>query len=184
VSDGSALVPTPSQTVGPFFRLGLDPLTAADLVMPGTVGRLLVIEGVVYDGDGVPVPDALIETWQADEAGRYDASPSTRWFGRIATDDAGRFRLRTVMPGRAPAPGGTSQAPHIVVAIFMRGLLKHLVTRIYFADHPANADDPVLLLVDASRRPTLVANPLADAPEVYRWDVHLQGPGETVFFDL
>lgn len=195
---------TPSQTVGPFFRLGLDSLTVADLTKPAVAGRPITIRGIVLDGDGQPVTNALIETWQADAAGHYPgrpaslqpADPSTtsavrtngsqvfKGFGRVATDDAGRFELRTIVPGPTPGPQGEPQAPHLAVAIFMRGLLKHLVTRIYFGDDATISHDPVLNMVDQSRRSTLLATPHAGTPGVYDWKVCLQGPEETVFFDI
>ena len=170
-------VATPSQTVGPFFGIGLPwergPLVVAD----GTDGAFW-IRGTILDGAGAPVPDALVETWQADPAGRFAraGAPIDGWsgFGRACTDDAGRWGVLTVMPG-----GGT-EAPHLAVAVFARGLLKHAVTRIYFADRAADNDrDPVLARVPAPRRLTLLATPADDG---YRFDIHLQGPGETVFF--
>jgi protocatechuate 3,4-dioxygenase, alpha subunit len=177
---------TPSQTVGPFFQLGLEALAVAD-VARGAAGHSITIQGVVFDGHGTPVPDAVIETWQADARGSYPTSAQPgqfRGFGRVATGDAGQFQLRTILPGRVSGPGGTPQAPHLVVAIFMRGLLKHLVTRIYFADEAVNAADPILKLVDEARRRTLIAVPWSGSPDTYIWNVHLQGPDETVFFDI
>jgi protocatechuate 3,4-dioxygenase alpha subunit len=177
---------TPSQTVGPFFRIGLDALKGAStLATPGPLG----IGGRVLDGRGAPVPDAMIEIWQADEAGRY-AHPESprrpeagfRGFCRIPTAADGAFRFTTVKPGRVAGPGGALQAPHVVVLVFMRGLLKHLMTRIYFPDETrANEADPVLKLVPAERRSTLIARPAASGLE---WDVVLQGERETVFFDF
>jgi len=184
---------TTSQTVGPFFRLGLDLLASADLAGPGIAGRVVHLEGTVLDGEGHPVPDALIETWQADAAGQYPETTETeparsqsrfRGFGRVATDDRGCFRLRTIKPGRVPGPPGTFQAPHLVVAVFMRGLLKHLVTRVYFADEPTTDADSILNMVDQARRHTLIARPRAGAEGAYTWDVRLQGPDETVFFEI
>ncbi len=177
---------TPSQTVGPFFQLGLEALAVAD-VARGAAGHAIMVQGVVFDGRGTPVPDAVIETWQADARGSYPTSAQPgefRGFGRVATGDAGQFQLRTILPGRVNGPDGTPQAPHLVVAIFMRGLLKHLVTRIYFADEADNGTDPILKLVDAARRRTLLAEPRSGSPDTYTWNVHLQGPDETVFFDI
>ena len=183
------LTATASQTVGPYFRIGLEPLFVSDLAPSSPVQDKIAFRGRVLDGDGKPVNDAVVEIWQANEHGKYahpdDAqskplAPGFRGFGRVATDDNGVFRFTTVKPGSVPGPHGLPQAPHLLVAVFMRGLLIHLVTRIYFPDEPANADDPVLQLVPAGRRSTLIARKSADALE---WDVILQGEGETVFFD-
>ncbi|HTQ77816.1 MAG TPA: protocatechuate 3,4-dioxygenase subunit alpha [Burkholderiales bacterium] len=171
---------TTSQTVGPYLHIGLTWLITEDLAPAGAAGERITLEGRVVDGDGKPVDDALVEIWQADAAGRYGAK-GFRGFGRSATDAAGRFRFRTIKPGRVPGPGGKLQAPHVAANIFMRGQLKQLVSRIYFPDDPANAEDPVLALVPADRRQTLVAKRKGDSLE---WNVVLQGPGETVFFDL
>ena len=179
---------TPSQTAGPFFRLGTDPLLKTDLTGPGISGDVISIEGRVLDGAGEPVPDALVETWQADAAGHFPtasgASGGFRGFARLPTDERGRFRLRTVRPGRVPGPGGGLQAAHLAVTIFMRGLLKHLVTRVYFGGDPALDSDPILKSVDRARRGTLIAASLPSTPGAFVWDVHLQGPAETVFFDI
>jgi protocatechuate 3,4-dioxygenase alpha subunit len=176
---------TTSQTVGPFFRIGLQGLYSGSTV---TRGPAIAIGGRVLDGRGQPVPDALLELWQADASGAYAhpespqrPDPSFHGFCRIPTDPDGAFRFTTVKPGRVRGPGGAQQAPHIVVLIFMRGLLKHLMSRIYFPDETAaNESDPVLKLVPAERRGTLLARPAGDALE---WNVVLQGDGETVFFD-
>jgi protocatechuate 3,4-dioxygenase alpha subunit len=174
---------TPSQTVGPFFHIGTSALVRPDIAGPDTPGERVVLRGRVLDGDGAPVDDALIEIWQADAEGRYAETPGGfHGFGRVATDDDGAFRFTTVKPGRVPGPGGRLQAPHLAVNVFMRGLLKHLVTRIYFPDEPANAEDPILQNVPAERRATLVARPGTKAGEL-EWNVILQGPDETVFFD-
>ncbi len=187
-----ALPPTASQTVGPFFALGLTWTDGAALAGPNTPGRRVVIEGRVLDGDRQPVPDAMVEIWQANAAGRYahpedrqnkPLDPGFTGFGRAGVDAAGRFRFTTVKPGAVPAPAGGLQAPHILVGVFARGLLKRLVTRLYFADEPANARDPVLALVPATRRRTLMAVADPAAPDRYRFDIVLQGEGETVFFD-
>jgi protocatechuate 3,4-dioxygenase, alpha subunit len=169
----SAPQTTPSQTVGPYFAIGLPWDDGPDVVPDGTEGAIWV-RGTVYDGAGDPIPDAIIETWQADPDGRYE-TPGFRGFGRCPSDADGGWAIRTVKPG---ASGG--QAPHIGVAVFARGLLKHLFTRIYFADEEdANAADPVLAGLDAPARATLVA---AREEDGYRFDVRLQGPGETTFF--
>ena len=185
------MIPTPSQTVGPFFNIGL-PGDRTELVAPGSDGAVR-IEGVVYDGDGEPVVDALVEIWQAAPSGRYDHPDDPRddlpvqegfeGFGRAETDpDDGSFSFVTLKPGPVPGPGGGVQAPHLVVSVFARGLLKRLVTRIYFEDEAdANVADPVLSAVEPGRRDTLVARRVGDA---YRFDVRLQGDGETVFFDV
>jgi protocatechuate 3,4-dioxygenase alpha subunit len=181
---------TTSQTAGPYLRIGLDWLITEELAGPGVSGERVSIEGRVIDGDGRPVNDAVIEIWQANAQGRYahpeDAQQKPleqgfRGFGRSATDDEGRFRFHTIKPGRVPAPGGALQAPHIAVSVFMRGLLKQLVTRIYFPDDPANADDPVLQRVPAERRGTLIAK---KRPGGLEWNIVLQGAGETVFFEF
>ncbi|WP_433937842.1 protocatechuate 3,4-dioxygenase subunit alpha [Sorangium cellulosum] len=186
------LQPTLSQTVGPFFHMGLQWLFSDQVAEAGTPGRHITVQGRVLDGDGAPVPDALIEVWQADSNGKYPhpadlqdkrPAPGFRGYARVPTDDAGAFRFRTVMPGRVPAPGAGMQAPHISVRVFMRGLLLPLVTRIYFADEAANADDLVLGRVPASRRGSLIANPRPGEVDVFEWNVVLQGADETVFFD-
>jgi len=182
---------TPSQTVGPFFRLGLDRPEWSDLTRDGARGEKIAIEGRVLDGDGAPVDDAVLEIWQADAEGSYDhpddgrpADPRFHGFGRAMTDEAGRYRFLTIRPGRVPAPRGALQAPHINLTIFARGLLKQLVTRIYFADEPSNDGDPVLAAIGdpAARRTLLAAR--QDTGGAYRFDVVLQGKGETAFFDL
>jgi protocatechuate 3,4-dioxygenase, alpha subunit len=187
-----AALPTPSQTVGPFFNIGL-PGDQAQLVEPGSEGAI-AIHGVVYDGEGTPVVDALVELWQANTAGRYDhpddqredvpLTEGFRGFGRAETDPQdGSYTFTTLKPGRVPAPEGGLQAPHIAVSVLARGLLKRLATRIYFADEEAaNAEDPVLAGVEAERRPTLLADPDGDGG--YSFDIRLQGEGETVFFDV
>jgi protocatechuate 3,4-dioxygenase alpha subunit len=185
---------TPSQTIGPFFRPSLI-RPGLDLpVNPQTRGERIVIEGRVLDGDGVPVDDAIVEIWQANADGRYDhpddtqeprLDPNFHGFGRAATDASGWFRFRTIKPGAVPAPGEGLQAPHINVTIFARGLLKHLVTRMYFPDEPLNARDPVLALVPAERRSTLLARAIETAGErVFRFDIVLQGEHETVFLGI
>src|SRR3954468_8936356 len=196
--------PTPSQTVGPFFALGLGP-GWTDLTEGAGGGDRIVIEGQIIDGDGRPVPDALLEIWQADPQGRYPdpadppQSPRFRGFGRALTDSRGAYRFTTVKPGRVEGPAGALQAPHLNLILFARGLLRHLTTRIYFADDPSNDADPILAAVpDPAARRTLLATrqggPAADpsqprqpgSPEAatYRFDVILQGEGETAFFDV
>jgi protocatechuate 3,4-dioxygenase alpha subunit len=181
------LIVTPSQTVGPFFRIGMESLYAPDLAP--TAADRVAITGRVLDGEGKPVNDAILEVWQANAHGKYahpddsQALPLTAGFtgfGRVPTDAEGVFRFSTIKPGSVPGPGGVAQAPHLVVAVFMRGLLIHLLTRVYFPDEPRNANDPVLQLVPADRRATLIATRNAEGLE---WNVILQGANETVFFD-
>jgi protocatechuate 3,4-dioxygenase alpha subunit len=162
-----------------------------ELAPQGVSGERVSIEGRVLDGDGRAVNDAALEIWQANSDGEY-AGPQDarvqgtqarfRGFGRSLTDEFGKFGFRTIRPGRVPAPGGMLQAPHLVVTIFMRGLLKQLLTRMYFPDDPANAADPILALVPAERRGTLVAR--KKSPGMLEWNVVLQGPNETAFFDF
>jgi protocatechuate 3,4-dioxygenase alpha subunit len=170
---------TPSQTVGPFFDFGLCALPEQrDLVAPGTDGAIRV-EGRLLDGAGAPVPDGMVEVWQADARGRYDGAFG---FGRCQTDDDGRFGFTTVKPGSVREADGRVQAPHLSVLCFARGLLKAVHTRLYFADEEeANAADPVLrALPSDDDRATLLARPRGDAR--YEFDVRLQGEGQTVFF--
>ena len=186
------LLATASQTVGPFFHIGLEKLCVADLAKFSADGEKVTIRGRVLDGEGKPVNDALIEIWQANAQGKYahpdDAQnkpldANFKGFGRVATGDDGEFRFVTIRPGRVPGPRGALQAPHLVVAVFMRGLLKHLVTRIYFAHDHANAEDPALKLVPVERRHTLMAREPAGSQGALEWNVILQGQDETVFFD-
>src|SRR5688572_9902937 len=179
---------TASQTVGPFFHIGLALLT--DLTFPGLWGERIVLSGRVLDGDGKPVNDALIEIWQANMHGKYahpedrqdrELQSGFRGFGRLATDPQGAFRFVSIKPGPVPGPDGAGQAPHLLVAVFMRGLLKQLVTRVYFPDEAANAQDAVLRGVAGERRETLIARWLASGE--LEWNVVLQGERETVFFD-
>jgi protocatechuate 3,4-dioxygenase alpha subunit len=192
------LAPTPSQTVGPYLDIGLAPRYVADIAFDGAIDQRerIAIEGRVVDGTGAPVVDGLFEVWQADAAGRYahpddaasgrdDAARGASGFGRIPTAADGSFRLTTIKPGRVRAPDGTLQAPHLVVAFFSRGLLKHLSTRVYFDDEAnANDEDFVLRAVPTARRPTLVAT--RTEPGRYAWDLTLRGTPdrETVFFDF
>jgi protocatechuate 3,4-dioxygenase alpha subunit len=157
---------------------------------PAARGARDTITGRVLDGDGQPVNDAVLEIWQADADGHFahpederSAAPGLEGFGRIPTTSDGRFRFTTVVPGSVPGPSGRLQAPHLLVAVSMRGLLRHLFTRVYFPDHPANHDDPVLSLVEPSRRATLIARRGELEPDVLEWNVRLQGDRETVFFD-
>jgi protocatechuate 3,4-dioxygenase alpha subunit len=186
-----SLLTTSSQTVGPYLKIGFAALTVDVLAADKVSGERVTIQGRLLDGDGKPVNDGVVEIWQANAHGKYaspeDAQnkpmePGFRGFGRIMTGDDGAFRFTTVKPGRVPGPGSALQAPHLVVVVFMRGILKHLLTRIYFPEEPANAEDPVLKLVPADRRLTLVARP--SGPGVLKWNIVLQGYDETVFFDF
>jgi protocatechuate 3,4-dioxygenase alpha subunit len=172
---------TPFQTLGPFFDFGLIIPDGGRVAGPGASGRHVTIAGVIRDSAGVPLPDALIETWQADASGEY-RNPAFDGFGRVATDSDGRFAFETVVPGRVPGPDGKLQAPHIGVGVLARGVLTRLVTRIYFEDEPSNGEDAILSLVPPARRDTLLAKRV-DADR-YRFDITLQGPGETVFFEV
>lgn len=171
---------TTSRTVGPYLHIGLTWLITEELAAKAVPGERIRIEGRVIDGDGKPVNDALVEIWQADSRGEY-GSKQFRGFGRSATDDTGRYRFSTIKPGRVPGPGSKLQAPHIGVNVFMRGQLKQLVSRIYFPGDSANAEDAVLALVPAARRDTLIAK---QAGAILEWNIILQGPEETVFFDF
>jgi protocatechuate 3,4-dioxygenase, alpha subunit len=190
----SELPQTPSQTIGPFFhdaliRDGVDELDPA-----GEAGDPIVVAGAVLDGAGEVVDDAMVEVWQSDSRGRYrhpadgragDVPTSFVGFGRVASADRGLYRLRTVLPGTVPGPGGTVQAPHLNVHVFARGVLDKLATRIYFEGQQTNADDPVLARVPEGRRATLLARRDGEEGGVprYRFDLVLQGHDETVFFD-
>jgi protocatechuate 3,4-dioxygenase, alpha subunit len=186
-----SLYATGSQTVGPYLHIGLDWLTIRNIAPRGVPGERVTLQGRLLDGDGVPVNDGLIEIWQANSRGKYahplDAQKKKldrrfRGFGRIPTDARGAFRFTTIKPGAVPGPDGKAQAPHLAVNVFMRGQLKQLATRIYFPDEPANARDPLLALVPAARRPTLVAR--RKGRGLLEWNIVLQGKGETVFFDF
>ncbi len=194
-----SLKQTPSQTVGPYFAYGLAPtqygyplrsIASGQLVLNDTEGERIRIEGRVLDGKGVAVFDALIEIWQADGRGRYahpadprGSNASFKGFGRVGTgtDPEHRFVFDTVKPG----PADAGQAPHINVIVMLRGVLNHLFTRIYFSDETtANDADPVLSAVPVDRRETLIAKRAeTNAGVIYRFDIHMQGPQETVFLD-
>ena len=187
------LVPTPSQTVGPFFKIELTTDEHCVKCIPGqqAKGERVWITFRVLDGDGAPVEDAMLEIWQADANGKYnhpdDLQPKaldSGWFGfgRIATDDSGVCTLETIKPGRVGH--NTLQAPHLLVAVYARGMLKQLYTRVYFAGDPANDSDPILALVLPDRRNTLLAQPDSARPGHWHFDLHLQGDQETVFFDV
>jgi protocatechuate 3,4-dioxygenase alpha subunit len=181
-----ALQVTPSQTIGPFFSIGLT-WDDGPFAVPEGTGGAFWIRGRVTDGDGEPVPDAVIETWQADPDGRYSHPDDPRadggdfrGFARAPTDRDGTFAIHTVKPGPVPGAGGATQAPHLAMAVFARGLLNRVVTRVYFADEAElNAADPVLAAIPEDRRATLIAQPDDGG---YRLDIRLQGEDETVFF--
>jgi protocatechuate 3,4-dioxygenase alpha subunit len=207
---------TPSQTLGPFFHYALPWKGGADLVGQSALGarpelfpadhdllnaspprglisgEAIEVRGRVFDGDGAPVPDALIEIWQANAAGRYASPDDPRsdlpldegfiGFGRAATLDDGSYCFRTIRPGAVPGPGNSLQAPHIAVGVLGRGLTRRLVTRLYLPDSEGLEADPILALVPPARRGTLIAERSTDQ-NFYRFDIVLQGERETVFFD-
>ncbi len=186
------LKPTPSQTVGPFFHFALPYPGGETLVNELTLGERITVEGRVTDGAGAPINDVLIEIWQANSQGRYNHPDDTRerqldpnfnGFGRTQTDENGRFRFHTIKPGPVPGPDCTMQAPHINMSVLGRGIMKRMATRVYFSGEAANADDPILALVPAARRETLIAERVGDGA-AYRFDIRLQGENETVFFDI
>ena len=182
---------TPFQTLGPFFDFGLVIPEGDVVAKPESSGRHIVIEGTVRDGKGDPVSDALVEVWQANAAGKYrhpadrqdrPLDPACDGFGRVATSERGEFIFRTIIPGRVPGTGGKLQAPHLAIGVLARGILTRLVTRLYFEDEPSHAEDEILSLVPAERRTPLIAKRVE--PNRYRFDIILQGRGETVFFDV
>ena len=184
---------TPSQTVGPYLHIGLDWLNIRDLAPASVEGERITIHGRLLDADGQPVPDGMIEFWQANAHGKY-AHPADRrdlplqegfsGFGRQPTDQRGEFVFTTIKPGAVPALDGQLQAPHILVNVFARGLLRQLVTRLYFPgdDH---ASDPVMHVVPQVRQKTLIAVAQPDDPSHLQWNIVIGGgTNETVFFDL
>ncbi|MGO1052254.1 protocatechuate 3,4-dioxygenase subunit alpha [Crossiella sp. CA198] len=186
---------TPAQTVGPYLALGLAWTDGPDVVAP-SMPDAVWLRGTVRDGAGEPVPDAVVETWQADADGRFNhpadprgavAAPGFRGFGRCTTNAEGDYGVRTVVPGAVPvevgsAEQGQAQAPHIDISVLARGLLHRVVTRVYFPEHSEqHQSDPVLRTVPADRRATLIA---ARTEDGYRFDIRLQGDQETVFFDV
>jgi protocatechuate 3,4-dioxygenase, alpha subunit len=185
---------TPSQTVGPFFLIGLtETCSVLRIAAPDAKGERVWLTFRVLDGDGQPMDDAMIELWQANAEGKYkhpddpqhkSLDPAISGFGRAGTDDNGSCSFETIRPGRIPGPGGTEQAPHLNVALFARGMLHQFYTRVYFAGDPANAADPILALVPQERRETLMAQPDPEHPGHWGLDIHLQGERETVFFDV
>jgi protocatechuate 3,4-dioxygenase alpha subunit len=193
------LTPTPSQTVGPFFHLGCTETHAVScLAGPEAKGERLRLTCRLFDGEGAPIPDAMIEIWQADSEGRYNhpadprsgvTDPHCTGYGRLATNKDGCCVFETIKPGRVSTDAGALQAPHLNVSVFARGVLKRLATRIYFAGDTATGECPILALVPEERRGTLMAHPDAhtpdpDTPGDWRFDIHLCGANETVFFDV
>ena len=185
-------VPTPSQTVGPYLHLGLtNKHSVTRIAGPGVPGERVQLKCRVLDADGAPVNDAMIEIWQADKSGKYNhpddaQAPENPFngFGRAATDPNGACAFETVRPGSVPGRGKTTQAPHLNVAIFARGILLQLHTRIYFAGDPANESDPVLAMVPGERRDTLMAELDPGKTGSWLFDIRLSGDRETVFFDV
>jgi len=187
-------IPTPSQTAGPFFHLGLTTTrSVAEIADAKAQGEHLTLICRVFDGEGNALNDAMIEIWQADAEGRYNhpddpqnklCDPHCAGFGRMATDENGVCVFETIKPGRVLANDGGLQAPHLNLSVFARGVLKRLATRLYFSGDPSNPGDPVLSLVPPNRRETLMAHPDPARPGAWRFDVHLSGNRETVFFDI
>lgn len=176
-------VATSSQTVGPFFHVGPGATDAGGrIASPETPGEHITLSLRVLDGDGAPVPDAMLEVRQADAEGRYADAPGFSGFGRLSTDADGWCRFTTIRPGAIADAAGATQAPHVSIALFARGLLRHVYTRLYFAGDEGLASDPILQLVPPDRRSTLVAD--RASPSTWQLVLRLQGPGETVFFDL
>ena len=188
------LVPTPSQTVGPYFSLCLEGPCSIRTMAPADVqGERVKLRCVVFDRAGRPVSDTLIEIWQANAHGKYN-HPADRQtkpidrrflgFGRQVTDENGVCEFDTIKPGRVPSRGHALQAPHLEVAVFTRGILKPLITRIYFSGEGSNDACPVLALVPKARRRTLMAEPVVGQPGSWRHEIRLSGAKETVFFDV
>ena len=192
------MIQSPSQTVGPYFAQGLlregDQVFTNVLVSENTEGERIRIEGCVLDAEGQPIEDAMIEIWQANSHGRYNhpsdgqdkpLDPEFRGHGRTYTDVKGKYFFETIKPGSVPGPDSTTQAPHINVIVFARGMLSHAFTRIYFEDEAANQNDPVLMSIDdEAQRNTLVARQEeVDGSHVHRFDICFQGQNETAFFD-
>jgi|SRR5215831_14989832 len=192
----STLPLTSSQTVGPFFGPALlrEDAERHILILPETLGERIRIEGRVLDGDGLAVPDAMVEIWQANANGRYnhpaDQGPAALdatflGSGRSGTDEEGNYWFETIKPGRVQFDRERLQAPHICVAVFSRGLLNHLATRMYFEDEPTNVEDPILQYVQEERRSILLAKrEERERKIIYCFDIIMQGTGETVFFNL
>jgi len=187
-------IPTPSATVGPYLHIGMTNTHSRPRIAPeGAKGERLFLKCRVLDLNAAPVNDAMIEIWQADSQGKYNhpddpqsqsPDPGFYGFGRSATDENGYCEFETVKPGRVPGPDGALQAPHLNIAVYARGILLQLYTRIYFAGEPTNRQDPVLALVPAERRETLMAHPDSSRSGGWSFDIRLRGENETVFFDV
>jgi protocatechuate 3,4-dioxygenase, alpha subunit len=187
-------VPTPSQTVGPYFHIGLTRKHPKPKIAEAEAkGERVLLTCRVFDGDGAPITDSLLEIWQADAGGKYnhpddpqttEVDAACHGFGRLATDEKGECEFETVKPGRVPGAGNVLQAPHLNLGVFARGMLKQFYTRIYFSGDAANDDDPILALVPKERRDTLMAQPDPERPGAWRFEVQMQGDRETVFFDV
>ncbi len=175
---------TPSQTIGPFFHNGMHWQNGETLFATGTPGRAIRLSGLLNDGDGQPVSDALLEFWQADAEGNFGAPTpgSCAGFGRVATGENGRFEIQTLYPGAGPGADLKKQAPHLLVVLFARGLLGQLLTRVYFEGEESNAGDAVLASCGA-RGETLLARRAPGTEDAYVWNIALQGSKETVFFE-
>jgi len=188
------MVPSSSQTIGPFFHLGLtDKRSIGTIADEQVQGERVRLRCRVLDGEGIAVDDCMLEIWQANAEGKYNhpddrqpkaVEPGFYGFGRMATAADGTCDFQTIKPGRVPGPGSTLQAPHLNLAVFARGMLKQLYTRIYFFVDPANQEDPVLATVPGERRIALMAKPESTKPGSWSFDVHLQGEQEAVFFDV
>ncbi len=186
-----SLLTTPSQTVGPYLKIGFLPLVIDAIAPAGVPGERATVRGRMSDGEGKPINDGVLEIWQADAQGKYAhpehgqktiAANAFRGFGRTLTDGSGAFQFTTIKPGPVTGPDGKQQAPHLVVTVFMRGMLRHLITRMYFPGEALNETDTVLQRVPVDRRATLVA--AASGKSILEWNVVSQGPTETVFFDF
>jgi protocatechuate 3,4-dioxygenase alpha subunit len=184
-------VPTPSSTVGPYLHLGLtEKYSVTQIAPPDAKGERIFLRCRIFDSENVPVDDAMIELWQADSDGRYRHADNPSFdvsfsgFGRAATNEQGYCDFETIKPGRVPASDGNLQAPHISAAVYARGILLQLYTRIYFAGDPANEQDPILVLIPESRRQTLLAQPDTSRANGWQFDIRLRGENETVFFDV
>ncbi len=191
---GRRLEPTPWHTVGPYFGITVNGANSMrSIAPPDAKGERVKLVCAVFDRDGKRVPDTLIEIWQANADGKYNhpadtqakpIDPGFAGFGRQITGENGECEFETIKPGRVPGPRGALQAPHLEVGIFTRGVMKHLVTRIYFSGDAGNEECPVLGLVPKARRATLMAQQVAGQPGAWRHEIHLSGPKETVFFDV
>ena len=186
-----SLLTTPSQTVGPYLKIGFLPLVIDAIAPAGVPGERVTVRGRMSDGEGKPINDGVLEIWQADAQGKYAhpehgqktiAANAFRGFGRILTDGSGAFQFTTIKPGPVAGPDGKQQAPHLVVTVFMRGMLRHLITRMYFPGEALNETDAVLQRVPVDRRGTLIA--VGSGKSILEWNVVSQGPTETVFFDF